>query len=256
MARIFITGSSDGLGSLAAQRFVNQGHKVVLHARNAQRAKDALAACPGAESVLIGDLSSMTETKKLAEDVNKAGAFDVIIHSAGVYRSSYQATEGVVGLISVNTMAPYILTCLVNPPKRLVYLSSGMHQNGDLKLKDITWTQRGEAGWNDSQAYSDSKLHNVLLAKAVARKWSDVWSNSMDPGWVPTKMGGPSAPGKIKASLETYELLSFGGTTKFSGKYFRPGAREGHPKDGTDDVDVQDKLLDICGEITGVKFPS
>jgi NAD(P)-dependent dehydrogenase (short-subunit alcohol dehydrogenase family) len=163
MARIFITGSADGLGQLAARQLVQQGHRVVLHARNEQRAKDALQNVSGAETVLAADLSSLDETKKLAAGVNGLGRFDAIIHNAGVYQSSAQT-------LNVNTLAPYILTCLIDPPKRLIYLSSGMHLSGDAALKGLIN--------NSSVSYSDSKLHDLILAKAVARKWNGVYANT------------------------------------------------------------------------------
>ena len=116
MARIFITGSSDGLGQLAARRLVEEGHRVVLHARNDKRAEYAIGHVPGAEKVLVAELSDMEETRKLAEKVNALGRFDTIIHNAGVFHVSGQV------IFTVNTLAPYILTCLIQKPERLVYL--------------------------------------------------------------------------------------------------------------------------------------
>ena len=121
MSRIFITGSADGLGQLSAKLLVENGHNVLLHARNSKRGDDAMKKVPGAKNVVIGDLSSIKETIKLADQVNALGAFDAVIHNAGVYRAS--AKE----IFSVNTLAPYILTCLIQKPKRLIYLSSGIH---------------------------------------------------------------------------------------------------------------------------------
>ena len=86
MARVFITGSVDGLGQLAANALVHKGHSVVLHARNRERSRYGLAMVPGAEAVLTGDLSSIEETKNLADQVNALGQFDAIIHNAGVSR--------------------------------------------------------------------------------------------------------------------------------------------------------------------------
>jgi NAD(P)-dependent dehydrogenase (short-subunit alcohol dehydrogenase family) len=105
MSKIFITGSSDGLGQLAATSLLKLGHKVVLHARNNERGKDAIEKNPDAETVLIADLSKMEEIKRLAIEVNNLGAFDAIIHNAGVYKNTSKE------IFMINTIAPYILTC-------------------------------------------------------------------------------------------------------------------------------------------------
>ena len=258
MARIFITGSSDGMGSLAAQKLIKDGHKVYLHARNSSRAKDAENACPGAEGVMIGDLSSMSQTKKLADDLNKSGTFDAVIHNAGLFHGGFRKTEdGLPSLMAVNTFAPYVLTCLLEPtPKRLVFLSSQLHSGGDPSLKDLSWTQRGEKGWSDSQGYGDSKLHNIMLAKYFARKFGDkgVVSSALDPGWMPTKMGGKSAPGDTSSSVQSYVKLAVGdGVT--NGRYWRPGGKESSPMSQADDVKKQDQLISVCEQVTGVKVP-
>ena len=190
MARILITGSADGLGRLAAQNLSKQGHQVVLHARNEKRAKEAMEAVPQAETCLVADLASVEETKSMAKEANKLGRFDAIIHNAGMgYGSSGPnwTVDGYASTFAVNSLAPYILTCLIEQPARLVYLSSGLHRsgNGTMDINQLTWKSRR---WNGLQAYSDTKLHNVILANAVARRWGNVRSNSVDPGWVPTKV--------------------------------------------------------------------
>jgi NAD(P)-dependent dehydrogenase (short-subunit alcohol dehydrogenase family) len=278
MPRIFITGSSDGLGSLAARALVKRGHSVVLHARNAQRAKDAIKACPGAETVLVADLSSFDETKRLAEDLNRLGAFDCVVFNAGMYRGPFTSgpakmvgipnyvpgvdfiVEGYMSIdpnqVAVNTFSAYILTCLIKPtPTRLVYVSSSMHHTGDASLQDLTWQTRGERGWSESQAYSDTKLHNILLANAVARKWPNVKSNSLDPGWCATKMGGASATGDMDAAVETYVMLAEGkGGGDESGKYFF-SSKERASKTESRDKGVQERFLKAAEEVTLVKFP-
>src|SRR6202167_3659551 len=199
MARVFVTGSADGLGQMAAQLLIEQGHGVVLHARSEQRGKEAMAAAPGAESVVIGDLTSIAQTRNVAEQINRLGSFDAVIHNAGIGYREQQciATEdGLPHVFAVNTLAPYILTALIEKPKRLVCLSSGLHQSGDTSLQDLAWEHRP---WQGQQAYSDSKLHDVLLAFAVARRWPDVFSNALEPGWVATKMGGAGAPEDLDA---------------------------------------------------------
>jgi NAD(P)-dependent dehydrogenase (short-subunit alcohol dehydrogenase family) len=253
MARILITGSSDGLGSLAAQALVKRGHRVVLHARNEQRARDAYKACPDAESVLIADLSDLTETKRLAEEANTLGEFDCVIHNAGLFRGEYRKTaEGLPSVTAVNSVAPYVLTCLMKKPKKLVFVSSVLHHRGDASLGDWTWRQRGEEGWSDMQGYCDSKLHNILLAFGFARRWKDVESNTLDPGWVATKMGGSNARGDIQSAVKTYVMLAEG--CGESGKFFESGKIGSYSK-AADDERLQDKFLQECEKITGVSIP-
>jgi NAD(P)-dependent dehydrogenase (short-subunit alcohol dehydrogenase family) len=244
MARIFITGSSDGLGSIAAKLLAGQGHRVVLHARNAERVRPALEKVPEAEKVLTGDLSDIEETKKLAEEVNAIGPFDAIIHNAGVYQVSNRL------IFTVNTLAPYILTCLIQRPERLIYLSSGMHLQGDPGIKNFSQ----DAGLYN---YSDSKLHDVILAMAVARKWSGVFSNAVNPGWVPTKMGGRNAPDDLEKGAETQTWLAVSNDreAKVSGRYFFH-KREKYFLPQAGDPVLQEKFLDLCGQITGIGFPS
>lgn len=243
MARIFITGSSAGLGKLAAQSLIEHGHGVVLHARNQQRAEDALNAVPCAEEVLIGDLSDLDETEELAANTNALGTFDVVIHNAGVYRAPGK------DILAVNTLAPYILTCLMKKPQRLIYLSSGMHKHGDPSPEKIT-------SGKTNISYSDSKLHVVMLAKAIARRWPEVYSNAVDPGWVPTKMGGSSAPDDLNEGYQTQVWLAVSDEegAKVSGRYFYHKKEESpHPAAG--DVAVQEEFIYTCEQITGFSFP-
>jgi NAD(P)-dependent dehydrogenase (short-subunit alcohol dehydrogenase family) len=116
MSRVLITGSADGLGKMAAQLLVEQGHRVVLHARNAKRTKEALAAVPGAETAVTGDLSSISETRAVAEQANRLGRFDAVIHNAAVgYREKkrIETRDGLPHVFATNTLAPYILTALI-----------------------------------------------------------------------------------------------------------------------------------------------
>ena len=243
MARIFITGSSAGLGQMAAELLIRQGHQVVLHARNEQRARDAMNKVPDAEAVLTGDLASIEETKQLAAALNALGRFDAVIHNAGIDRGSGKE------ILAVNTLAPYILTCLMQKPQRLIYLGSDMHLQGDSSLEDIT-SGKGNI------SYSDSKLYVVLLTKAVARKWPDVYANAVDPGWVPTKMGGPSAPDDLEKGFETQAWLAVNtdDKAKVNGRYFHH-RREADYHPEADNIALQDELLATCEQITGVRFP-
>jgi NAD(P)-dependent dehydrogenase (short-subunit alcohol dehydrogenase family) len=256
MARLFITGSSDGLGLMEARLLASQGHEVVLHGRNRDRADEALSKVPGAITAVVADLASIAEARSLAEQVNELGPFDAVIHNAGVYGESYCAltVDGLPQMFAVNSLAPYILTCLITRPKRMVYTSSGMHRSGDAALNDLTWSRRPCAG---SSAYSDSKLHNVILALAVARKWPNVFSNAVDPGWAATKMGGRGAPVSIEEGSRTQVWLAVSQEKEalVSGRYFSHQlTRSCHP--AASDPAVQDKYLSECASLCGVVFPA
>jgi NAD(P)-dependent dehydrogenase (short-subunit alcohol dehydrogenase family) len=243
MARIFITGSSDGLGQMAAKELIAQGHKVVLHARNETRAQQALAKAPGAEAIVTGDLSNIEETKELASKVNALGTFDAVIHNAAVYYASGEE------IFAINVLAPYILTCLIKKPKRLVYLSSDMHAGGQPKLEAFKTDLSGIT-------YSDSKLYVLMLCKAVARKWSNVYANALNPGWVPTKMGGQGAPDSFESGYQTQIWLATSNDekAKVSGRFFYHQHETGSKHDA-DDLQLQEQFLGLCEEITGVTFP-
>jgi NAD(P)-dependent dehydrogenase (short-subunit alcohol dehydrogenase family) len=255
MARIFITGSSDGLGLMVGQALAHQGHRVVLHARNDARAADAKKALPKVEAVVVGDLASIAATKDLAAQVNALGPFDAIIHNAAVgYREGHRTTsDGLPHVFAINTLAPYVLTALIERPKRLVYLSSGMHERANANLDDILWRKRA---WDGSSAYAESKLHDVMLAFAIARLWPNVLSNAMTPGWVPTKMGGEGAPDDINQAHLTQAWLatSDDAEAETTGGYFYHLKRR-DPNPEAREISVQDRLFDICREISGVDMP-
>jgi NAD(P)-dependent dehydrogenase (short-subunit alcohol dehydrogenase family) len=255
MSRIFITGSADGLGQMAARLLVADGHHVVLHARNPSRAREALIATPGAETALSADLSSIAETKTLADKVNKLGAFDAIIHNAGIgYREQRRRAtdDGLPQVFAVNSLAPYILTCLINRPARLVYTSSGLHRQGDPTLQDLAWKQRS---WNGFQAYSDSKFHDVILAFAVARRWPNVFSNAVEPGWVATKMGGAGAPDSLEEGPKTQVWLAASNERDalVTGQYFYHKKQRAFLPAAAD-PNLQDRFLAACAGFSGVEF--
>lgn len=251
MARVFITGSSDGLGQLAARSLVEMGHKVVLHARNEDRAKSVAKVIPDAEAVLVGDLSSVEETIRLAEQANALGTFDSIIHNAGIYNVPVEAKgrEGLPLMLTVNSLAPYILTALTNSPARLIYTSSSMHRQGDASIETLTAISDGKC----IPTYSDTKLHDTILAFAVARKWKNTISNAVDPGWVPTKMGGKDAPDSLEQGFTTQVWLAVSMDTQamLSGRLLYH-QKEVSINPQAKDEEIQEKFLSVCEQLTGV----
>jgi NAD(P)-dependent dehydrogenase (short-subunit alcohol dehydrogenase family) len=241
---------------MAGRLLVEEGHDVVLHARNHKRADDARRALPRAESVVVGDLSSLAGTKSVADQVNKLGRFDAVIHNAAVgnqERRRIETEDGLPHVFAINTLAPYVLTALIEKPTRLVYLSSGLHRGAKASLDDLTWRQRR---WNGSDAYSESKLHDVLIAFFVARRWPDTFSNAVDPGWVPTRMGGPGAPDDLEEGSRTQAWLSVSedAAAQVTGEYFYH-LRPRKPNPEAYDVALQDRLIDTCQKVSKVSFP-
>jgi NAD(P)-dependent dehydrogenase (short-subunit alcohol dehydrogenase family) len=254
MARIFITGSADGLGRAAAGALIDEGHQVVLHARSGERAAALDDLASRSAGVVLGDLTSAVETRNIADQVNAIGTMDAVIHNAGTYSTSGRSPtpEGHATILAVNTLAPYMLTALIQRPRRLVYLSSGMHRSGAASLQDIDWIERR---WNSSQAYSDSKLYVTALAFAVARCWPDVLSNVVDPGWVATKMGGPGAPDDFEMGYltQTWLAVSDDPAAAVSGRYWHHRRPEAPAKEASD-ARFQDHLKAALAELTGVSL--
>jgi NAD(P)-dependent dehydrogenase (short-subunit alcohol dehydrogenase family) len=250
--RIFITGSTDGLGRGAAGVLIGEGHEVVLHARTLQRAAALSDLAPDAAGVVIGDLSSAAETRALADQVNQIGRMDAVIHNAGVFLEPSRATtaDGHAKTLAVNTLAPYMLTALIDRPDRLVYLSSGLHHAGTGSLRDIDWTGRQ---WNAALAYAESKLQVTALALTLARAWPDVLSNAVDPGWVPTKMGGPAATDDLELGYLTQTWLAVSNdaaATASGGYWYHRQRREPAPQ--ARDPAFQEQLMDRLTALTGV----
>src|SRR3954471_9529026 len=238
MARIFVTGSADGLGRLAAQTLLDGGHELVVHVRNTDRlgAVDDLA--DRGAAVVIGDLSHIQKTRRIARDVNSLGRMDAVVHNAGVYTGAR--------VMPVNIVAPYVLTALIDRPRRLVYVSSGMHRSGHADLSRVDWT---------GGSYTDSKLFVTTLAFAVARLWLDVFSNVVDPGWVPTRMGGRGAPDDLRLGHLTQEWLATSDDreARTSGGYWHHQRRV-EPAPSVHDEQFQDQLVEDLARFTGTRL--
>jgi NAD(P)-dependent dehydrogenase (short-subunit alcohol dehydrogenase family) len=255
MARIFITGSTEGLGRAAARRLIDEGHEVVVHARSPERASALADLASRAAGVVVGDLRSAAETRDVAEQVNAIGRMDAVIHNADVYgeRSRGSTPDGHPTMLAVNTLAPFILTALMHQPDRLIYLSSSLHRGGGGPLRDIDWTKRR---WDSARAYGESKLYVTALAFALARRWPGVLSNAVDPGWARTRMGGTSAPVDIETGqrTQTWLAVSKDPAAMVSGRYWHQ-LRQQQPASEVTDAAFQDQLIAELGGLTGVALP-
>ena len=255
MTRVLVTGSTAGLGCAAARQLLKDGHEVVLHSRNQARVESVLDLVDGAAGLVVGDLASAAETQHVADQVNAIGAVDAVIHNAAIYVDPQRVVtkEGHARTLAINVLAPYLLTAWVRGPSRLVYISSSMHADGDDSLQDMDWTTRS---WNGVQAYCDSKLFIIALAFAIARRWPDVRTNVVDPGWVPTRMGGPGATDDLELGhlTQTWLAVSDDREATTSGGYWYHQRRR-PPAPASLNETFQHALLGELIRLTGVYRP-
>jgi NAD(P)-dependent dehydrogenase (short-subunit alcohol dehydrogenase family) len=231
MALVMVTGAASGLGYNTAHALADDGHDVVVHVRNESRLSE-----PGRwKGVVIGDLARVDEIHDVARQVSGFGRFDAVIHNAGVMGSA--------DVITVNVLAPYLLTASMDKPGRLIYLSSSMHRSGSTDLRRLS---------KGTGSYFDSKLWVTTLALALASRWSGTSSHAVDPGWVPTRMGGAGAPDDLTAGHETQVwLATHDGVTPSSGGYWHH--RQTHtPHPACQDEDFQAQLIKTLESHTGV----
>ncbi|MFI6493327.1 SDR family NAD(P)-dependent oxidoreductase [Streptomyces sp. NPDC050564] len=238
MSRILVTGSADGLGRAAADALLSAGHDVVVHARNQERAAGLDSLLDRGADIIVGDFTERDAVRRVAAELNDAKPLDAVIHNAGVWSGP--------AVMPVNIVAPYLLTALLRGPRRLVYLSSSSHLGGRPSLGGVDW--RGES----AGSYADSKLFVTTLAAAVARLRPNVLSNAVDPGWVPTKMGGPGAPDDLELGHQTQEWLASSDEPQAltTGGYWYHRRRL-QPHRAVHDEAFQNRLLQALAEQTG-----
>jgi NAD(P)-dependent dehydrogenase (short-subunit alcohol dehydrogenase family) len=257
MARVLVTGSADGIGHVTARQLAEQGHAVTLHARSEARAATAREQVPEARAAVVGDLASLAQVRGIAEQANALGHHEAVVHNAGVgYQwGRRQVTgDGLSEVFAVNVLAPYVLTALMDRPERIVFVSSGMHLGHQPDLDDLQWERRRWDGWGP---YSESKLWDVVLAFALARLWPGVRANAVDPGWVPTRMGGRGAPDDLELGGDTQAWLAAGEgeAATITGAYlYHRQQQQAHP--AASDPAVQDALVAACAQLSGVTLPT
>jgi NAD(P)-dependent dehydrogenase (short-subunit alcohol dehydrogenase family) len=241
---------------MAAQLLISEGHRVVVHGRDRVRADAALAAAPGAEAAVVGDLARIADMHALADQVNRLGRLQAVIHNAAVgYREARreETADRLPCVFAVNVLAPYVLTAAISLPDRLVYLSSGLHHRAGANFDDLLWQRRP---WRGLEAYAESKLYDAMLAFAVARRLPAVRANALEPGWVPTRMGGPDAPDDLNKAHITQAWLAVSEQplALSSGAYFHH-QRLRAPNPVARDEAAQEQLLAACARLSGIALP-
>lgn len=241
MARILVTGSADGLGRAAADSLLTDGHEVVVHARNDNRAASLEPLLRRGAGIVVADFADPDQVRRLAAELDGATPLDAVIHNAGVWSGP--------AVMPVNIIAPYLLTALLRAPRRLVYLSSGSHYDGRASVAGVDWWGR-TAG-----SYSDSKLYVTTLAAALARLRPGVVSNAVDPGWVPTRMGGPGAPDDLELGHQTQVWLATSDDPEAlteGGYWYHRELQQPHR--AVHDEGFQDLLVRTLADETGVRL--
>jgi len=181
--------------------------------------------------------SATSDLTKEQRDNWRGRDFDAVIHNAGVLNGP--------DVLAVNTVAPVVLTAIMRKPRRLIYLSSSMHRSGSTTL-------RGLAPETARATYEDSKLYITALAAAVANRWADTVSHAVDPGWVPTRMGGPGATDDLDAGHATQVWLATGEDIDphTGGYWYHRHPQRPHP--ATKDAAFQTELITALEAHTGI----
>lgn len=245
MSLVLITGAVTGLGRGAATELLGSGHDIIVHARSRQRLDDSRDLLKAGARGVVGDLADAEAVRDLAAQVLALGVPDAVIHNAGTMDESL--------VLPVNVVAPYLLTTLLPGTRRHIYLSSSMHRSGraDLAGLETTWVGRSADG--TSRGYSDSKLYVTVLMAAVARRCPQVLAHAVDPGWVPTRMGGTGAPDDLYLGHLTQSWLAVTDDARPSGGYWHHQRRQqAHP--AVHDIAFQETLLAALEKATGTEL--
>ncbi len=266
--RILVTGATSGVGFLTAKELAAKGCEVVLHGRSAKSASRARAQiieelskpseCSNLSSNLKtvwGDFEDLAQIKSVAAQVGEIGRLDAAIHNAGFWQTGGEmkkSADGLPAIFSVNVLAPYVLTALA-PAPRLVYVASSMASgaSGADAIEDWAWRKRRFSG---TSAYSESKLLVTMLAFAIAARYPQIAANTVNPGWVPTKMGGAFAPDDLAQShLTQVWLATAAQAAHVSGENFYHMQKERANPDARNS-ELQARLLALLENLSGVKL--
>jgi len=205
---VLITGATSGIGRATALGLARMGAHLAITGRDRGRTEDAAreirAAGGGEVDVLVADLSSQSEVRRLAEEVlHSLSRIDVLINNVGGYWDTRHVTvDGLERTFALNHLAPFLLTNLLldklkqSAPARVVTVSSNAHAAGRIDFGDL----QGERSYSGARAYSQSKLANILFSYELARRLpaTSVTANALHPGLVNTSFGAEDPAGVQK----------------------------------------------------------
>lgn len=189
MKTILITGSTDGIGKLAAFKLAQQQYKILLHGRNTDKLfatqKEIIQQSENEHVTLFcADLSSFNSIKQMADNIAaEVDSIDVLINNAGVYHSSSKTNaQGLDMRFAVNYLAPYLLTQKLLPllkasnQPRVINLSSAAQASVSIEAL------KGKTDISTQQAYAQSKLALTMWSFYFARQHTDIRTIAVNPG--------------------------------------------------------------------------
>jgi retinol dehydrogenase-14 len=200
---VLVTGGSGGIGRATALGLAIMGAQLAISGRDRERtesaAREIRAAGGGEVDVVVADLSSQSEVRRLADEVLQSlSRIDVVVNNVGGYWHTRHITaDGLERTFALNHLAPFLLTNLLlerlkqSAPARVVTVSSSAHRSGRIDFDDL----QGERSYSGARAYSQSKLANLLFTYELASRLqgTSVTANALHPGVVRTAFGAEDA---------------------------------------------------------------
>jgi NAD(P)-dependent dehydrogenase (short-subunit alcohol dehydrogenase family) len=253
MAKVLVTGSTDGIGKQTALELARGGAHVIVHGRSEERAA-AAALSVGAAEIWVCDFGSLEEVRAAAARLPPG--IDVLINNAGVYLQKRQLTkDGHETTFQVNHLAPFLLTNLLLPSlgkgARIVNVSSQLHSSGLMAWEDLM----GEKNFSGFGAYAQSKLANVLFTRELARRQQKATVNALHPGVIGTKLlrgGFGGVGGSVEQGAATPVYLATSKEVQgVTGKYFIQ-RREMAPAPQAIDEGAARRLWDVSARLVRI----
>jgi NAD(P)-dependent dehydrogenase (short-subunit alcohol dehydrogenase family) len=260
-----ITGSTDGVGRVVANRLGEMGARVLIHGRDQQRGERLVAAVRssgGTAEFLAADFASLDEIRRLADTVRRTEPrLDILINNAGIGTagaSRLTSTDGHELRFAVNYLAGFLLTNLLLPlirnsaPARIVNVSSAGQQAID--FDDVMLTR----GFSGSRAYCQSKLAQIMFTVDLARELanSGVIVNALHPAtYMDTAMvrrAGVTPISTVEEGAEAILQLAVSpAVEELSGRYFN-GLNEARANAQAYDDGARQKLRALSLRLTGL----
>jgi retinol dehydrogenase-14 len=273
---VLVTGGTGGIGRATAMGLAMMGARLGITGRDRGRTEEAAAeiraASGGQVDVFVADLSSQSEVRRLADEVQQAcPRLDVLVNNVGGYWSTRHITaDGLERTFALNYLAPFLLTNLLldrlkqSAPARVVTVASNAHTTGRIDFNDL----QGEQSYSGSRAYSQSKLANVLFTYELARRLqaTSVTANALHPGVVNTSFGAEDPGGiqrlfvpfvrpflktPVRGAATSIHLASSPDLGQVSGRYFANSKPKRSSKASYDQATAT-RLWQVSAELVGL----